>query len=156
MSHQITCVFQKGENVRWKGQFLLARGSGPQGSLAMRACSHPAIRQSIKPNLQGKPFARGKLPGSNHPGMETEGLVLSLLSFGKTRGCRRTRTSLVLYLVANRLQGDRLTRVHSQAYVLCFGTGSRYVFSSFLHRGPRESVLCGLRPLPRRTGQPGS
>jgi hypothetical protein len=58
MSHQISCVFQNGEDVRWEGQFLLARGSGPQASLVMRAFSHPASEKSIKFARQGKLWLR--------------------------------------------------------------------------------------------------
>ena len=65
MSHQMICVFQNGEDVRWEGQFLLARGSGPQTSLVMRLSSHPASEQSIKPDSRGKSLRRRKLPGSN-------------------------------------------------------------------------------------------
>src|SRR5579859_756418 len=66
MSHQIVCVFQNGEGVRWEGQFLLARGSGPQTNLAMRLSSHPASEQSIRSSKPGEALTRRKLPGSNH------------------------------------------------------------------------------------------
>ncbi len=45
ISHQITCVLQNGEYVRAEGQFLLARGSGLQATLMMRALSHPDYRE---------------------------------------------------------------------------------------------------------------
>ena len=48
MSHQIICVFQNGEDVRWEWQYLLARGPGLQASWMMRAFSHPDRGEFIK------------------------------------------------------------------------------------------------------------
>lgn len=56
---QITCVFPNRDDVGWEGQFLLARGSGPEASLLMRWSSHPDFRQFTKPDSWGKPGLEG-------------------------------------------------------------------------------------------------